>query len=346
MDQIVPIPQTAPPPVGLASPEGDRLLLPVVAPAPGDAVAIDENPPVSSDAQRAIERLAERVQQLMDTADAPTLLKQLFCHELDWRYVNEPVPNSALPESARGAVAEATIIAMCDEIRLCYLRMSKSDLLAGEQRKPLDRLSRGWPSVLVAFANFGQTQIDFCCKTAEGKIARISLDRNLFGPDELAQAIYAMRAFDVKTEEPAPQLVVAERLERQLKRVPLRHRQRRGLSGDPFFRELRRHELLLHAAEKSLRRQFTAGEKHGARDKLVLANLRLVVWVADRYRARGVEWDDLLQEGVCGLLRAADRYDPERDAGSAPTPRGGFGTGAQGADQRDSRNDRRGCRDS
>jgi RNA polymerase primary sigma factor len=45
---------------------------------------------------------------------------------------------------------------------------------------------------------------------------------------------------------------------------------------------------------------------------LILANLRLVVWIACRYRHRGVGFDDLTQEGVCGLMRAADLFDPDK----------------------------------
>jgi RNA polymerase primary sigma factor len=276
-----------------------------------DDAALDDNPPVQPNAQQAIEQLTARVHQLMETADAPTLLKQLFCHELDWSYVNQLIPGSVLPDSTRESIVEATIVATCDQIRLCYLRMARSELLATEQRRPVERLAKAWPAVLVAFSNFGQRQIDFCFKTSVGKIARISLDRNLFGPTELAQAIHAMRAYDLKTQEAVPELEVAERLERQFKRLPRRYRRRRGLDRDPFYREVGRHRLLLREEEQRLRRQYEGGARHPARDKLILANLRLVVWVADRYRRHGLSWDDLLQEGVCGLIRAADKYDPK-----------------------------------
>jgi RNA polymerase primary sigma factor len=45
------------------------------------------------------------------------------------------------------------------------------------------------------------------------------------------------------------------------------------------------------------------------RAQLALANLRLVAHVAKRYRDRGVAYSDLIQEGVCGLLEAIDRFD-------------------------------------
>lgn len=270
------------------------------------------NGSVSPHARRAVDSLAEKIQELLGTADAPTLLKKLFCNTLDWKYVNQPVPADVLPPSVRGEVFEATIVARHGELRLCHVRMAKPELFAGDQRKPMDRLDRAWPGVLIAFTDFSQNQIDFCRKLADGRLARFCLDRSLFGASELAQAIYAMRAFDVTSDEPAPVLEVDERLERQLKRLPRHLRRRRGIDRDPFWRELPRHRLLTAAEEQKLRRMFQAGEVSDARDKLILANLRLVVWMACRYRRRGLPWDDLLQEGVCGLIQAADRFEPGR----------------------------------
>lgn len=49
-----------------------------------------------------------------------------------------------------------------------------------------------------------------------------------------------------------------------------------------------------------------------ARKRLIEANSRLVISVARRYLGRGVPLGDLIQEGNMGLMRAVDRYDPER----------------------------------
>lgn len=49
-----------------------------------------------------------------------------------------------------------------------------------------------------------------------------------------------------------------------------------------------------------------------ARSELLTANLRLVVFVAKRYRSQGVSFLDLIQEGNTGLMRAADKFDPQR----------------------------------
>ena len=49
-----------------------------------------------------------------------------------------------------------------------------------------------------------------------------------------------------------------------------------------------------------------------SRERLVATNLRLVVSVAKRFAGRGVPMLDLVQEGNLGLLKAVDRFDPER----------------------------------
>jgi RNA polymerase primary sigma factor len=46
------------------------------------------------------------------------------------------------------------------------------------------------------------------------------------------------------------------------------------------------------------------------RGRLVEHNLRLVIWVAKRFRGRGFDFIDLIQEGSLGLMRAVDRFDP------------------------------------
>jgi RNA polymerase primary sigma factor len=61
------------------------------------------------------------------------------------------------------------------------------------------------------------------------------------------------------------------------------------------------------AERRALREAVAAGED--ARDRFVRANLRLVIWVARRYRGAGLSLGDLVQEGNLGLLRAIETFD-------------------------------------
>jgi RNA polymerase primary sigma factor len=69
--------------------------------------------------------------------------------------------------------------------------------------------------------------------------------------------------------------------------------------------------LLTAAEEAKLGRAARAGDGR-ARKTLAESNLRLVVSIALRYVGLGLEPEDLVQEGNVGLLRAVDRFDPEK----------------------------------
>jgi RNA polymerase primary sigma factor len=62
--------------------------------------------------------------------------------------------------------------------------------------------------------------------------------------------------------------------------------------------------------KRALRRTLADGQ--AAREALVLHNLPLVLSIAGRYRYADLGYDDLIQEGILGLIKAADRYNPER----------------------------------
>lgn len=62
--------------------------------------------------------------------------------------------------------------------------------------------------------------------------------------------------------------------------------------------------------ERDLARRVHEGDKR-ARRRLIESNLRLVVSVAKKYRGRGVGFEDLIQEGNAGLIRAVEKFDPE-----------------------------------
>jgi RNA polymerase primary sigma factor len=75
-----------------------------------------------------------------------------------------------------------------------------------------------------------------------------------------------------------------------------------------FLNEAGRYPLLTAAQEVELAKRIEAGEKQ-AKDLLVNSNLRLVVSIAKKYQGHGLTLLDLIQEGIIGLIRAAEKFD-------------------------------------
>ena len=78
-----------------------------------------------------------------------------------------------------------------------------------------------------------------------------------------------------------------------------------------YLREISRIPLLAREQEVELAWKIRAGDE-AAKERLVEANLRLVVQVARRYINRGLPLPDLIEEGNIGLLRAVEKFEPER----------------------------------
>ena len=77
-----------------------------------------------------------------------------------------------------------------------------------------------------------------------------------------------------------------------------------------YLRDIGRIPLLTPEEEIYYAEKKDSDEK--AREKLFVANLRLVVSVAKRYLGHGIEFLDLIQEGNLGLVKAVDKYDPSK----------------------------------
>ncbi|NTW62314.1 RNA polymerase sigma factor RpoD [Candidatus Saccharibacteria bacterium] len=78
-----------------------------------------------------------------------------------------------------------------------------------------------------------------------------------------------------------------------------------------YLREIGKIPLLTSEEELALAKRVVAGEKK-AKDKMAEANMRLVVSIAKRYSGRGLDFLDLIQEGNTGLLRAVEKFDPDK----------------------------------
>ncbi len=78
-----------------------------------------------------------------------------------------------------------------------------------------------------------------------------------------------------------------------------------------FLKEIGRYKLLTGAEEIELFKAFNQGDPK-ARQRIIQANLRLVVNIAKRYKNRGLGFLDLIQEGSLGLMRAVEKFQVEK----------------------------------
>lgn len=80
-----------------------------------------------------------------------------------------------------------------------------------------------------------------------------------------------------------------------------------------YFVGARNFSLLTPLEEREIGRKARAGDLR-AQARLVECNLRLVIKVAKRFSGRGLDFEDLVQEGNLGLIRAAQLFDPDKGA--------------------------------
>jgi len=94
-------------------------------------------------------------------------------------------------------------------------------------------------------------------------------------------------------------------------RAGRRERSHVGDATDMYLSEIGRSQLLSADEEKALARRVQKGDA-AARAHMIESNLRLVVKIARRYLNRGLPLLDLIEEGNLGLIRAVEKFDPEK----------------------------------
>lgn len=115
----------------------------------------------------------------------------------------------------------------------------------------------------------------------------------------------------ISTREETEANKSAEEMEKELEQlVGLKH----GESLDPikkYLKEIGRTPLLSFEEEVQLAKKYEKGDED-AKEKLIKANLRLVVSIAKKYLGRRLSFLDLIQEGNKGLIRGVEKYDWRR----------------------------------
>ena len=85
---------------------------------------------------------------------------------------------------------------------------------------------------------------------------------------------------------------------------------------DAYLSQFASSDVLSNEEAVLLHNLFKSGQE-GAREQLVRSNMRLVVKIANDYKRFGMSLDDVVSNGVIGLLKAIDNFDPEKGGFSA-----------------------------
>ena len=78
-----------------------------------------------------------------------------------------------------------------------------------------------------------------------------------------------------------------------------------------YFKDVSKLSLISQEEEIKLAKRIQQGDKQ-AENELVKANLRFVISVAKSYQGKGIDLVDLIQEGNCGLIEGARKYNPDK----------------------------------
>ncbi|HNC23518.1 MAG TPA: RNA polymerase sigma factor RpoD/SigA [Opitutaceae bacterium] len=113
----------------------------------------------------------------------------------------------------------------------------------------------------------------------------------------------------LRTESPDTPPSFLERSEPAVAEAPIAHGERSNLQL--YLQEIGKTPLLTVAEEILLAKRIRRGDK-AARDKMISANLRLVVKIAMDYKDFGLPLLDLISEGNIGLVKAVERFDPRK----------------------------------
>ncbi len=85
-----------------------------------------------------------------------------------------------------------------------------------------------------------------------------------------------------------------------------------SLNGlDLYYRDIGSYKLMDYDEEQALARKYKAGDE-AAKEEFITRNLRLVVSIAKHYQGRGLSLEDLIGYGNLGLLKAVEKFDPDR----------------------------------
>jgi RNA polymerase sigma factor (sigma-70 family) len=271
--------------------------------------------------------LATEIEVLLEQFDGEPTFKRLFWGLLSYDRVREPLPLSFIPARIAERTISLEVFADSEALTIVHVLMHEApDGFRLEQM--CWSLKRHIPNCAILLNSEASWMLVYPDESTKPRIRLLPLPGDAQKRTETAHALVAMDAADYATGDALPRFDVAEQVDRffpgamphlddlfdDFERIK-QHPNPEVRDLFLFIREAGKYPLLTPAQERGedIPSNDTAEDGEGFnyhQRRLVVHNLRLVLWMA-RHRPRvGMDLGDLVQEGNIGLMIAAKRFDP------------------------------------
>jgi RNA polymerase primary sigma factor len=273
--------------------------------------------------------LSCEIQELLNTFEGETSLKRLFWELLSYDRVRDPLPLTFLPRSAAEFVATLEVFADSEAYTI-VLATVRYVPLGGLLEQMAWALKRNIPNCILLLEHASTWSVVYPDEVLKPRVRILPLPGTLHRRDETVHALAALNAADEDSGEDLSALELAQNLDEQFpgampnigdlltdfKRIE-EHPDPELREIWPFIKAAGQYPLLTSAQERGDDLRGDEQPPDGSeltyhQWRLVVHNLRLVVWIAQRYRGIGLDLADLVQEGTLGLMKAARRFDTTR----------------------------------
>ena len=273
--------------------------------------------------------LSGEIRDLLKTFDGEDSLKRLFWELLSYDRVRDPLPLTFLPRSASEFVAALEVFADSEAYTI-VLATVRYVPLGGLLEQMAWALKRNIPNCILLLEHASTWSVVYPDEVLKPRVRILPLPGTLDRMNETVHAIAALNAADEDSGEDLTALELAQNLDEQFpgampnigdlltdfKRIE-EHPDPEMREMWPFIKAAGQYPLLTAPQERG---DDLRGDEHPPDGsnltyhqwRLVVHNMRLVVWIARRYRASGLDLVDLVQEGTLGLMKAARRFDTNR----------------------------------